>query len=166
MQLVTLTAPDGHQERWEIGLLVHALTLLDSYLNNPEQEKPHELAKQVQELVGDEPVQVHTALIWAQSVQGGLFHKLALISNNGERSMARIFFILRSLDKSTGIHRSIGNRPASDNPLIAVIEQVSNKDQDTIKGLAALAKLYVDGQLRYDIVEGMVIDGTKTDVKY
>ena len=34
--------------------------------------------------------------------------------------------------------------------MIAVIQQVTNRDQRTIKGLAALAKLFVDGQLSYD----------------
>ena len=64
--------------------------------------------------------------------------------------MTRIFFLLRSLDKDTGIHRNIYDRPADDNPMIAVIQQVTNRDQRTIKGLAALAKLFVDGQLSYD----------------
>lgn len=130
-------------------MTVKALKLLYGYLINPEQDQVSELAQQVEEFVGNEPARVCNALVYAQSVQDGLFHKLALISNNGESSMARIFFLLRSLDKDTGIHRNIYDCPADDNPMIAVIQQVTNRDQRTIKGLAALAKLFVDGQLSY-----------------
>lgn len=150
MQLITLTAPDGHRERWDSALLVNALDQLYSYLIDLNQDKISTLAQQVEEFVGNDPSRVRNALVYAQSVQDGLFHKLALISNNGERSMTRIFFLLRSLDKDTGIHRNIYDRPADDNPMIAVIQQVTNRDQRTIKGLAALAKLFVDGQLSYD----------------
>lgn len=150
MQLITLTAPDGHRECWEPCLAANALKQLYGYLINPEQDRVSELAQQVEEFVGNDPSRVRNALVYAQSVQDGLFHKLALISNNGERSMTRIFFLLRSLDKDTGIHRNIYDRPADDNPMIAVIQQVTNRDQRTIKGLAALAKLFVDGQLSYD----------------
>lgn len=149
MQLITLTAPDGHRERWEPCLTVKALKSLYGYLINPEQDRVNELAQQVEEFVGNDPSRVHNALVYAQSVQDGLFHKLTLISNNGERSMTRIFFLLRSLDKDTGIHRNIYDRPADDNPMIAVIQQVTDHDQRTIKELAALAKLFVDGQLSY-----------------
>lgn len=150
MQLITLTAPDGHRERWEPCLAANALKQLYRYLINPDQATVSKLAQQVEEFVGNDPERVRNSLVYAQSVQDGLFHKLALISNNGERSMTRIFFLLRSLDKDTGIHRNIYDRPADDNPMIAVIQQVTNRDQRTIKGLAALAKLFVDGQLSYD----------------
>lgn len=150
MQLITLTAADGHRECWEPCLAANALKQLYDYLINPDQDQVSELALQVEEFIGDDPDQVRDALVYAQSVQTGLFHKMALISNNGERSMTRIFFLLRSLDKDTGIHRSIHDRPADDNPMIAVIQQVTDHDQQTIKGLATLAKLFVDGQLSYE----------------
>ena len=140
MQLITLTAPDGHRERWEPCLTVKALKLLYGYLINPEQDRVSELAQQVEEFVGNDPSPSSTH---SRS-------RMALISNNGECSITRIFFLLRSLDKDTGIHRNIYDRPADDNLMIAVIQQVTNRDQRTIKGLAALAKLFVDGQLSYD----------------
>lgn len=149
MQLITLTAQDGHHERWEPCLAANTLKQ-HRYLINPDQATVSKLAQQVEEFVGNDPARVRNALVYAQLVQDGLFHKLVLISNNGERSMVRTFFLLRSLDKDTGIHRNIYDRPADDNPMIAIIQQVTNRDQRTIRGLAALAKLFVDGQLSYD----------------
>lgn len=149
MQLITLTAQDGHRKRWEPCLAANTLKQ-HRYLINPDQATVSKLAQQVEEFVGNDPARVRNALVYAQLVQDGLFHKLVLISNNGERSMVRTFFLLRSLDKDTGIHRNIYDRPADDNPMIAIIQQVTNRDQRTIKGLAALAKLFVDCQLSYD----------------
>lgn len=103
MQLITLTAPDGHRERWDSALLVYA-----------------------------------------QSVKDGTFQKLALISNNGERNMNRIFFLLRSLDQDSGIYRGEDGRSADDNDMITMIHQVAGHDQKTIKSLAALAQLYIE----------------------
>lgn len=158
MQLITLTAPDGHQERWDSKLLTKALKLLYRYLTHPDQGKVSELAQQVEEFVGNDPSQVRSALVYAQSVRDGLFPKLALISNNGERNMARIFFLLRSLDRNSGIHRGKSGRPTAGNDMIAMIRQVAGRDQKTIRGLAALAKLFIDGELSY-ISLGMTSNG-------
>ena len=144
MQLITLTAPDGHRERWDSSLLVNALDQLYSYLIDLNQDKISTLAQQVEEFVGNDPSRVRGALVYAQSVKDGTFQKLALISNNGERSMNRIFFLLRSLDQDSGIYRSEDGRSVDDNDMITMIRQVAGHDQKTIKRLAALAQLYIE----------------------
>lgn len=144
MQLITLTAPDGHRERWDSALLVNALDQLYSYLIDLNQDKISTLAQQVEEFVGNDPSRVRSALVYAQSVKDGTFQKLALISNNGERNMNRIFFLLRSLDQDSGIYRGEDGRSADDNDMIAMIRQVADDDRETIKSLAALAQLYIE----------------------
>lgn len=144
MQLITLTAPDGHRERWDSALLVNALDQLYSYLIDLNQDKISTLAQQVEEFVGNDPSRVRSALVYAQSVKDGTFQKLALISNNGERSMNRIFFLLRSLDQDSGTYRSEDGRSADDSDMIAMIRQVADDDRETIKSLAALAQLYIE----------------------
>ena len=144
MQLITLTAPDGHRERWDSSLLVNALDQLYSYLIDLNQDKISTLAQQVEEFVGNDPSRVRSALVYAQSVKDGTFQKLALISNNGKRSMNRIFFLLRSLDQDSGTYRSEDGRSANDSDMIAMIRQVADDDRETIKSLAALAQVYIE----------------------
>lgn len=144
MQLITLTAPDGHRERWDSSLLVNALDQLYSYLIDLNQDKISTLAQQVEEFVGNDPSRVRSALVYAQSVKDGTFQKLALISNNGKRSMNRIFFLLRSLDQDSGTYRSEDGRSADDSDMIAMIRQVADDDRETIKSLAALAQVYIE----------------------
>lgn len=144
MQLITLTAPDGHRERWDSALLVNALDQLYSYLIDLNQDKISTLAQQVEEFVGNDPSRVRSALVYAQSVKDGTFQKLALISNNGKRSMNRIFFLLRSLDQDSGTYRSEDGRSADDSDMIAMIRQVADDDRETIKSLAALAQVYIE----------------------
>lgn len=144
MQLITLTAPDGHRERWDSALLVNALDQLYSYLIDLNQDKISTLAQQVEEFVGNDPSRVRSALVYAQSVKDGTFQKLALISNKGKRSMNRIFFLLRSLDQDSGTYRSEDGRSADDSDMIAMIRQVADDDRETIKSLAALAQVYIE----------------------
>ena len=144
MQLITLTAPDGHRERWDSSLLVNALDQLYSYLIDLNQDKISTLAQQVEEFVGNDPSRVRSALVYAQAVKDGTFQKLALISNNGKRSMNRIFFLLRSLDQDSGTYRSEDGRSANDSDMIAMIRQVADDDRETIKSLAALAQVYIE----------------------
>lgn len=151
MQLITLTAPNGHSERWEPCLAVKALKLLYKYLSDPDQDTVNGLAMQVREFVGDDIQTVHSALVYAQSVQTGLFPKLALISNDGQRSMAQVYFTLKALDKSTPYHH--GRQRPTGVALLDTITEVTGNDQETIKGLEKLSKLFVDGQLSYDSLE-------------
>lgn len=151
MQLITFTAKDGHRERWEPRLAVKALKLLYNYLTNPDQDTVNDLAIQVRDFVGDDIKNVHNALVYAQSVQNGLFPKLALISNDGKRSMAQVYFTLKELDKTTPYYH--GNQRPTGGELPNLISEITGNDQKTIKGLAKLAKLFVDGQLSYDSLE-------------
>ena len=89
--------------------------------------------------------------MYAQSVQNGLFPKLALISNDGKRSMAQVYFTLKALDETTPYHH--GNQRPTGVELLDLITEVTGNDQETIKGLAKLAKLFVDGQLSYNSLE-------------
>lgn len=152
MQLITFTAPDGHSERWEPCLAVEALKLLYHYLADPDQDTVNSLAMQVREFVGDDITTVHSVLVYAQSVQDGLFSKLALISNDGKRSMAQVYFTLKALDETTPYHH--GNQRPAGGELPTLISEVTANDQDTIKGLERLSKLFVDGQLSYSSLEG------------
>ena len=144
MQLITLTAPDGHRERWEPCLAANALKQLYRYLINPDQATVSKLAQQVEEFAGNDPERVRNSLVYAQSVKDGTFQKLALISSNGKRSMNRIFFLLRSLDQDSGTYRSEDGRSADDSDMIAMIRQVADDDRETIKSLAALAQVYIE----------------------
>lgn len=151
MQLITFTAKDGHRERWEPCLAVKALKLLYNYLTNPDQDTVNSLAVKVRYFVGDDIKNVHNALVYAQSVQNGLFPKLALISNDGKRSMAQVYFTLKELDKTTPYYH--GNQRPTGGELPDLIIEITGNDQKTIKGLAKLAKLFVNGQLSYDSLE-------------
>lgn len=151
MQLIKFTAPDGHSERWEPCLAAEALELLYNYLTDPDQDSINVLALQVRDFVGDDVKKVHAALVWAQSIQNGLFPKLALISNEGQRSMAQVYFTLKELDSKTPYHH--GTQRPGGGALLEIITEVTNNDQDTIRELAQLAKLFVDGQLNYDSLE-------------
>lgn len=151
MQLITFTALDGHSERWEPCLAVKALKLLYKYLTDPDQETVNSLAMQVRDFVGDDIKTVHNALVYAQSVQTGLFPKLALINNDGKRSMAQVYFTLKALDETTPYHH--GNQRPTGGELPDLISEVTDNDQDTIKGLERLSKLFVDGQLSYASLE-------------
>lgn len=144
MQLITLTAPDGHRERWGSELLVNALNQLYDYLIDLNQDKISSLAQQVEVFVGNDPSRVRSALVYAQSVRDGTFQKLALISNNGERNMKRIFFLLRSLDQDSDIYHGKAGGSADDSDMIAMIHQVAGHDQQTIRSLATLAQLYAE----------------------
>lgn len=128
MQLITLTAPDGHRERWQPSLTVKALKLLYKYLNNPDQDKINPLASEIKVFVGDDIQQVHAFLVYAQAVQDNLFSKLDIISNDGKKSMVKVYFLLRSLETNSTAKKGIANRKTADNNTISIIEQVTDND--------------------------------------
>ena len=65
MQLVTLTAPYGHRERWDMKTTYLALLSWYSYLKDTENsKKPTELATRISKFVGDDIKQVHTFLVY------------------------------------------------------------------------------------------------------
>lgn len=126
--------------------------MLYKYLTDPDQESANDLAIKVRDFVGDDINTVRSALVYAQSVQAGLFPKLALISNDGKRSMAQVYFTLKALDKTTPYHH--GNQRPTGGELPDLISEVTDNNQNTIKGLEQLSKLFVDGVLSYDQLRG------------
>ena len=109
MQLVTLTAPDGHRERWDMKTTYLALLSWYSYLKDTENSKePTELATRISKFVGDDIKQVRIFLIYLDGFNGDLYSKLSLLTSN---------------------------------------------DENTLKRLIRLTKLFVDGQLSYKNME-------------
>ena len=99
MQLVTLTAPDGHRERWDMKTTYLALLSWYSYLKDAENSKePTELATRISKFVGDDIKQVHTFLVYLDGFNGDLYSKLSLLTNNDDKNTARLYFIMKSLN--------------------------------------------------------------------
>ena len=149
MQLITLTAPDGHREQWDINLTIHALKLLKRYLEDADGGHAiNPLAKQVEAFTGTDLTRVTNCLTYALAVKHNLFHKLQLITSDTTQ-LPRVYIMLRELDKSSPIKRNDSRRLATNRDLFALIKQAIGNDQRTIKELAALIKLFMDGQLSY-----------------
>lgn len=150
MQLITLTAPNGHRERWEPCLAVHALELLYKYVSDPDGgHSENELAKQIQPLVGTDPQTVYNALVYARAVDQGLFHKLAVLTNEDQRNIPRVYFLLRSMDDRSSKLVRKQEHNAQGNFTAAMIEQLTDGKQAQIQALTDLAKLFLDGVLEY-----------------
>lgn len=155
MQLVTLTAPDGHQERWDFKTTYLALLSWYSYLNDPDNGKePTSIAKRIGEFVGDDVKQVHTYLIYLDGFNGDLYSKLSMLTHNSTESTVRLYFIMKSINNPTYIPHSKQQEPERQQ-LINRIKQVTNNDPETLRRLTELTKLFVDGQLHYSKLKGM-----------
>lgn len=149
MQLITLTAPDGHREQWDIDLTIHALRLLKRYLEDVDGGHTfNPLAKQVAVFTGTNLIRVKACLTYVLAVRRNLFSKLQLITSD-KTQFPRVYIMLRELDRSSPIKRNDSKRLAANRDLFALIQQVVGNDQRTIKELAALIKLFMDGQLSY-----------------
>lgn len=153
MQLVTLTAPDGHRERWDMKTTYLALLSWYSYLKDTENSKePTELATRIGKLVGDDIKQVHTFLVYLDGFNGGLYSKLSLLTNNDDKNTTRLYFIMKSLNNPNYLaHNKTKERERQ--KIVERIEQVTNNDDKTLKRLIQLTKLFVDGQLSYKNME-------------
>ena len=153
MQLITLTAPDGHREQWDINLTIHALKLLKRYLEDADGGHAiNPLAKQVEAFTGTDLTRVTNCLTYALAVKHNLFYKLQLITSD-ETQLPRVYIMLREMDQASPIKRNNSRRLATNRDLFASIQQVTNRDQRTIKELEALVKLFMDGQLSYPSLE-------------
>ncbi|MFR0611852.1 hypothetical protein ACLUW2_05235 [Limosilactobacillus balticus] len=154
MQLVTLTAPDGHRERWDMKTTYLALLSWYSYLKDTEYSKePTELATRISKFVGDDIKQVHTFLVYLDGFNGDLYSKLSLLTNNDDKNTTRLYFIMKSLNNSNYLaHNKREERERQ--KIVERIEQVTNNDVEMLKRLIALTKLFVDGQLSYKNMEG------------
>lgn len=65
MQLVTLTAPDGHQERWDFKTTYLALLNWYQYLKDVDNAKePNELGTRISKFVGDDIKKVYVLLTY------------------------------------------------------------------------------------------------------
>lgn len=153
MQLVTLTAPDGHRERWDMKTTYLALLSWYSYLNDTDNAKePTELATRISEFVGDDIKQVHTFLVYLDSFNGDLYSKLSLLTNNDDKNTTRLYFIMKSLNNPNYLaHNKKKERERQ--KIVERIEQVTNNDDEMLKRLIQLTKLFVDGQLSYRNME-------------
>ena len=154
MQLVTLTAPDGHRERWDIKTTYLALLSWYSYLKNTENSKePTELATRISKFVGNDIKQVHTFLVYLDGFNGDLYSKLSLLTNNDDKNTTRLYFIMKSISNPNYLaHNKKKERERQ--KIVERIEQVTNNDVEMLKRLIALTKLFVDGQLSYKNMEG------------
>lgn len=153
MQLVTLTAPDGHRERWDMKTTYLALLSWYSYLKDTENsQEPTELATRISKFVGDDIKQVHTFLVYLDGFNGDLYSKLSLLTNNDDKNTTRLYFIMKSLNNPNYLaHNKREERERQ--KIVERIEQVTNNDDEMLKRLIALTKLFVDGQLSYKSME-------------
>ena len=153
MQLVTLTAPDGHRERWDMKTTYLALLSWCSYLKDTENSKePTELATRISKFVGDDIKQVHTFLVYLDGFNGDLYSKLSLLTSNDDKNTTRLYFIMKSLNNPNYMaHNKREERERQ--KIVERIEQVTNNDVEMLKRLIALTKLFVDGQLSYKNME-------------
>lgn len=147
MQVITLTAPDGHQERWDINTTYLALKSWYSYLSNPEPVFPTNLASLIRQFVGDDVHQVHVFLIYVQSIKLGLFRELSQLTRNQDSNVARLYFIMKSLagNYPVKIHKD-GER----GQILNDIQEVTGGSQKKLNQLIELLSLFVDGYLSYD----------------
>lgn len=153
MQLVTLTAPDEHRERWDMKTTYLALLSWYSYLKDTENSKePTELATRISKFVGDDIKQVHTFLVYLDGFNGDLYSKLSLLTNNDDKNTTRLYFIMKSLNNPNYLaHNKREERERQ--KIVERIEQVTNNDVEMLKRLIVLTKLFVDGQLSYKDME-------------
>ena len=155
MQLVTLTAPDGHKERWDFKTTFLALLNWYQYLKDVDNAKePNELGTRISKFVGDDIKQVHMYLTYLDGFNGDLYSMLSLLSHNSNKSTVQLYFIMKSINKSDYLTHNKEQEPERQQ-LINRIKQVTNNDQETLRRLTELTKLFVDGQLHYSKLKGM-----------
>ncbi|MEE1988696.1 hypothetical protein V0Q12_03780 [Limosilactobacillus reuteri] len=153
MQLVTLTAPDGHRERWDTKTTYLALLSWYSYLKDTDNAKePTALATRIGEFVGDDIKQVRTFLIYLDGFNDDLYSKLSLLTSNDDKNTTRLYFIMKSINNHDYLSHN-KKKEREREKIIDRIEQVTSNDENTLKRLIRLTKLFVDGQLSYKNME-------------
>ena len=153
MQLVTLTAPDGHRERWDTKTTYLALLSWYSYLKDTDNAKePTELATRISKFVRDDIKQVRTFLIYLDGFNDDLYSKLSLLTHNSTKSTVQLYFIMKSINNHDYLSHN-KKKEREREKIIDRIEQVTSNDENTLKRLIALTKLFVDGQLSYKNME-------------
>lgn len=155
MQLVTLTAPDGHQERWDFKTTYLALLNWYQYLKDVDNAKePNELGTRISKFVGDDIKQVHMYLTYLDGFNGDLYSMLSLLSHNSNKNTVRLYFIMKSINNPHYLRHNNDQEPERQQ-LINRIKQVTHNDPETLRRLTELTKLFVDGQLHYSKLKGM-----------
>ena len=155
MQLVTLTAPDGHKERWDFKTTYLALLTWYQYLKDVDNAKePNELGTRISKFVGDDINQVHTLLIYLEGFNDNLYSKLSMLTKNDNKNTVRLYFIMKSINNPHYLRHS-KEAERERQKTINRIKQVTNNDQETLRRLTELTKLFVDGQLHYSKLKGM-----------
>ena len=155
MQLVTLTAPDGHRERWDMKTTYLALLSWYSYLKDTDNAKePTKIAKQIGKFVGDDIKQVHMYLVYLDGFNGDLYSKLSLLAHNSNKSTAQLYFVMKSINNTDYLPHS-KQKERQRQKTIECINQITNNDPETLKRLTELTKLFVNGQLHYSKLKGM-----------
>ena len=153
MQLVTLTAPDGHRERWDMKTTYLALLSWYSYLKDTDNAKePTALATRIGEFVGDDIKQVRTFLIYLDGFNDDLYSKLSLLTHNSTKSTVQLYFIMKSINNHDYLSHN-KKKERERQKIVERIEQVTNNDVEMLKRLIVLTKLFVDGQLSYKNME-------------
>ena len=155
MQLVTLTAPDGHRERWDMKTTYLALLSWYSYLKDTDNAKePTKIAKQIGKFVGDDIKQVHMYLVYLDGFNGDLYSKLSLLAHNSNKSTVQLYFVMKSINNTDYLPHS-KQKERQRQKTIECINQITNNDPETLKRLTELTKLFVNGQLHYSKLKGM-----------
>ena len=153
MQLVTLTAPDGYRERWDMKTTYLALLSWYSYLKDTDNAKePTELATRISKFVGGDIKQVHTFLVYLDGFNGDLYSKLSLLTNNDDKNTTRLYFIMKSINNHDYLSHN-KKKEREREKIIERIERVTGNDENILKRLIRLTKLFVDGQLSYKNME-------------
>ena len=155
MQLVTLTAPDGHKERWDFKTTYLALLSWYSYLKDTDNAKePTRIAKLISKFVGNDITQVHMLLTYLDGFNDDLYSKLSMLTHNSTESTVRLYFIMKSIGNDDYLPHNKEHEPERQQ-LINRINQITNNDPETLRRLTELTKLFVDGQLHYSKLKGM-----------
>lgn len=155
MQLVTLTAPDGHKERWDFKNTYIALLNWYQYLKDVDNAKePNELGTRISKFVGDDIKKVYVLLTYLDGFNDDLYSMLSLLAHNSNKSTVQLYFIMKSIGNNDYLPHNKEQEPEREN-IIKRIKQVTHNDPETLRRLTELTKLFVDGQLHYSKLKGM-----------
>lgn len=153
MRTVTLTAPDGYKERWDIDTTYLAIKLWYLYLSNPSQQQPNKLAKRISMFVGDDLSKVQTMYVYMHAVKYGLFEKLSLLTHNSDDCFPELYFVMKLLEHPNKYIKHNQRKERQRRDLIDRINTVTNNDPNLLEQLTTVAKLFVDGQISYKNME-------------
>lgn len=147
MQVITLTAPDGHRERWDIETTYLALKFWYKYLSDPDQLTCNKLAEAISPFVGDDVHQVHIFLIYVRAIKQGLFRELTKLTDNQDDNVTRLYFTMKAAAGDYSLRKSHRGKRGK---TLKRIQEVTNGDPAKLNQLIELLGLFVDGYLSYE----------------